>query len=370
MGTLARITLFTFLIVSFVVSCKNKSVQVSRAYYFWRTNTNPTKEEINFLKQHRVNKLYCKLMDVDWSEVYGAFPVAETNVDDINFDINERDSVQANVVPVLFLTNKVFQHINSSGISLLAKRVVRKCLFAYDSADFENERRTNNFHRFFTYYRPLQPVEIQFDCDWTVSTAKKYFTFLQTVRDLLPDSVMISATIRLHQFKYSGKTGVPPVDRGMLMMYNTSDLTKYSTTNSIFDSDKAKAYFSKKIKYPLPLDIALAAYSWCIIFRDKKFYQLENQLSEAELRQCSFLKPMMHHFYRVERDTVYNDLLLRRGDEIKVENISSQSLQEAAKIAVNAVNSELVTIALFELSENEIINYNYETIEAVYASYY
>lgn len=369
MDNYTRACYFCLFLLLLFISCNNKEKQVTKSYYYWRTETYLGDEEKKFLKQHSINKLYSKLMDIDWSEVYGAYPVTSNNVDEINYNINVQDSVGASVVPVIFITNKTFQKIDSADIPLLAKRVVRRCLPRYDSIDIRYEER-NTYSSYGDTYKRLIPQEIQFDCDWTLSTAKSYFSFLKEVRALLPhDSIKISTTIRLHQYKYPDKTGVPPVDRGMLMVYNISDLTQYAATNSIFDKDKAKAYFTNSKKYPLAMDIALPAYSWCIVYRNKKFYQLENQLSEEELKKLTFLKPAPNHFYRVTHDTVFNDLFLRRGDEIKAESIDKETLQHAMKLAKKAVNSDSFSVALFELSENEIKNYSYETIEAVYASY-
>jgi hypothetical protein len=222
-----------------------------------------------------------------------------------------------------------------------------------------------------------RPNEIQFDCDWTAKTAGNYFFFLKTVRQLLPsDSIHLSATIRLHQYKYPGKTGVPPVDRGMLMLYNVSDLTQYSPVNSIFDRQKAAAYFEGGKRYPLPLDIVLPAYSWGLVFRNKKFYQIENGLDVEEVKASPAFEPVDGvagggvSFYRVKKDTVLGELFLRPGDEIKIEGIDSTLLAAAAGLSMSAVNTDSFRVTFFELSENEIKNFSDETLTHIYSSYH
>ena len=69
---------------------------------------------------------------------------------------------------------------------------------------------------------------IQFDCDWTNSTKKKYFLLLKSFLDK-----DITATIRLHQIKYFKQTGIPPIKRGILMFYNMSDFLHIKTKNYI-----------------------------------------------------------------------------------------------------------------------------------------
>lgn len=356
--------LFSILFVVFFCSCFKNKPQVSRSYYFWRTE-NITWEERKFLKQHQINKLYARLLDVDWSEVYGPVPVASNELGDMSNDLLENDSLRANIVPVVFITNKTFTQIDTAAIPLLAKRLVRRCLPAYDSIDIGYERN----HYIYNNGRTFTPSEIQFDCDWTSNTAQKYFRFLKEVKKLLPsDSIMVSATIRLHQYKYPSKTGIPPVDRGMLMVYNISDPKQYGPVNSIFDYKKAKEYFTSGKKYPLPLDIALPAWSWCLVFRNHKFYQIENELAEGDLKQLSFLQPKGNGWYAVTKDTVYRELYLRPGDELKAEGIDDKTLQQVAQLAQKAINTDSFSLALFELSEKEIKNYNSETINQVYTS--
>ena len=353
--------------VLFVFSCSHKKPEVTRAYYYWRTD-NATYDERKFLKHSDIRKVYAHLMDVDWSNVYGAIPVTNHELVSMNFEFARYDSFPVQMVPVVFITNKTFERIDSTvELETLALRLVRRCLPAYDPIDRNYESRNHLSYGSL----PVRPKEIQIDCDWTEKTRSKYFAFLKKVKSLLPsDSIKISATIRLHQYKYPNKTGVPPVDRGMLMVYNISDPKKYGTDNSIFQEKKAAAYFTSNKKYPLPLDMALPAWSWCIIYRNKQFYQVENELEEQELKTLSFLKSSGNHFYQVTQDTVFRDLFLRPGDEIKFESTDELSLKAAAKLARKAANVDAYTVSLFELSEQEIQRYNNETLIEVYSSFH
>ena len=355
---------FFLFIVSFFFSCsQHRTKNITRAYYFWRMN-DVTADEKEFLKQHGIQKLYVHLMDVDWSEVQGAIPVIDNELQLTNSVLEKYNGYPEELVPVVFITNKTFERIDSFDIPLLAKRLVRRCLPAYDAIDKDYEDR----HYFNAYKGAIKPNEIQFDCDWTIKTKGKYFSFLNEVKKLLPAEVQLSVTVRLHQFKNPDKTGVPPVDRGILMVYNISDPKQYGNHNSIFESKNAKAYFSSVKAYPLPLDIVLPAWSWCIIYRDKQFYQIENELTEQDLMAGSFLKPEGNHFYSVLKDTVYRDLFLRRGDEIKAETIDSNDLKEALTISKKAINTDSFTVSIFELSEKEFQRYSYETIDKIYSS--
>lgn len=359
----SRLSTLSILLLVLFSSC-GKPAEVSKGFYFWRTSSIQPEEQ-EFLRQQNIQKVYARLLDIDWNEVQGAIPVSQTDVEQLHYHLTHYDSLKLSVVPVIFITNKTFERIDPKEIPLLAKRIVRRCLPAYDATDVAYEAR--NYYN--NYVTRLKPVEIQFDCDWTVKTAPAFFEFLRQVDTLLPVDIDISATVRLHQYKYFAKTGVPPVDRGMLMMYNISDPKKYSTVNSIFDTKQAKAYFTNNKKYPLPLDIALPSWSWCIIYRNQEFYQIENGLSEEDLKQQSFLKPKGDHFYTVTKDTVFRELFLRPGDEIKAEGIDAQAMQQAAKLAQSAVNTDRYTVSFFDLTYKDIKQIPDETFSKLYASF-
>jgi hypothetical protein len=340
----------------FLFSCKEK--KVTRAYYYWRNSTYVSDLEKSFLRQHAMQKLYAKCLDIDWNEVNQAHPLTITDVHEIAYALQTYDSMAIQVVPVIFITNKTFRHTDSADIPLLATRILRKCLPGFDGQAIPSEQWGRRM--------PI-PLEIQFDCDWSATTKDKYFYFLQEVRrQLAGESIAITATVRLHQYKYPTKTGVPPVDRGMLMIYNVEKLTDYASTNSIFDYKKAKTYFTGNRPYPLPLDIALPAYSWGIIFRQGKFYQIENELNPDTLQQSAFLRNTRDNTWKVTADTVFYDVFLRPGDEIRLEKIDEQTLRQVAQLAGKAINTDSFTVTLFELSDAEIKNYQHETIEQVY----
>lgn len=362
-----RFLIFPLALLSLFFSCSPVERKVNRSYYFWRNSDYISHDEKDFLRQHQINRLYYKILDVDWNETNHAYPVSINYPERFNANIYPQDSLNMEIIPVVFITNKVFDRITRVEMPELVKKVLRKCFTKYDDIDSTAEAATP----FYMVNRiPLfNPAEIQFDCDWTVSTAQTYFSFLEQVKnELRQRKTKISATIRLHQYKYPEKTGVPPVDKGMLMVYNISDATKYGTTNSIFDKELAAKYFTRNKKYNLPMDIALAAYSWGIIYRNKKFFQVENYIDEEDIRECSFLKSTGNNMYTVTVDTVYGtyNLYLRAGDEIKLEKVDEATLLDAAQLARKAMNSDSLNISLFELSSNEIKNYRYETIEQVY----
>lgn len=362
------VSVLFFAVFILLAACNHPRRQVNRAVYYWRNAGWIAFDDRKWMKEHEINKVYVKLLDVDWDEARGAYPSSLNNIEYFVRSIYPSDSLSLDIVPVIFITNKVFTRIDSAGIKTLAIRVLRKCFTRYDLTDSASEK--ENLYLYGDKIN-LQPTEIQFDCDWTESTAKKYFYFLETVKKMIDGrNTHLSATVRLHQYKYPKKTGVPPVSKGMLMVYNITDLTKYDTTNSIFEKNKATAYFTSSKKYPLPLDVALPAYSWGLIYRNKKFFMIENGMTEKDLQQLDYFEPSGNNFFAVKKDTVLHDVFLRPGDEIKIETIDEKRLMQAAVLARKALNTDSLTISLFDLSSSPIKDYSHETVEQVYNSFH
>lgn len=159
-----------------------KPRQVNRATYFWATTFKLTRETDSILKSLGINALYVKIMDIDWNYVHHAYPSTVTQMD-FSYTHSRR------FIPVIFITNKTLQ--NSSLEE--TKELAQKMWFKTEYLLRENMNRVN---------------EIQLDCDWTETTREKYFLLIKEFKRLLPKTA-ISTTIRLHQYKYPAKTGVP-----------------------------------------------------------------------------------------------------------------------------------------------------------------
>lgn len=114
-------------------------------------------------------------------------------------------------------------------------------------------------------------------------TKNNYFLLLKELKNNLNKN--ISSTIRLHQIKYFNKTGVPPVDYGVLMYYNMSSLGDFNTKNYILDNNEAKKYHYNFENYPLKLKLALPLYSQAVQFRDKKAINLFENVEQIDFNE-------------------------------------------------------------------------------------
>ena len=259
--------------------CTSTPPPPTYAFYHWQTELHvPTQ----LLTDYRADRLYIKVFDVSWEDGR-AEPAAI---------LQAGDSVPVEAVPVIFLTNEVFQH----PVGTLARDV------------------TDLLARSFSY--PF--TELQLDCDWTAGTQAAYFSFLQQLREQLPGKV-ISCTVRLHQYRDRELQGIPPVDRAVLMAYNTGDLGSWETENSIVDVAAIDAYTHNQPPYPLPLDLAVAVYDWAAVYRRGALAYLINEPDLVELADTgrfTLLEPLR---YRVLQSTYYGGLYLYRNDLIRRE---------------------------------------------------
>ncbi|HEX3935187.1 MAG TPA: hypothetical protein VHW43_10950 [Puia sp.] len=220
-------------------ACQHKTKTVS--FYYWRTTYAPDSTEIDALKTNKVHTLYVRYFDVDWSDS----DAAPTPLSPIRFDTLPTGYA---VVPVIFFYNRVFERLDSAPSHALAEKVLALV-------------------RRIDVPAHLNPAETQFDCDWTERSRDNYFRFIRQYHAL--SGLTLSSTIRLHQIKYSDRTGIPPVDHGILLFYNMGNIDA-GTGNSIYDRAVAHRYTPSLRNYPLLLDLALPIFPMNIQTQDGK----------------------------------------------------------------------------------------------------
>jgi hypothetical protein len=322
--------LWPLALASLLLHCKTSSLPpVQPAYYYWQTSFSLSSTQQQYLQDIQSNHLLVKIADIGRDPATGNIqPYTLLELKDTAGTSNCR------ITQVVFLTNAVFQHITPKEITALARQVAE-----------------------LQYKSPLQDTiarAFQVDCDWTESTREPFFAFLSQLRQQLHPATVLSATIRLHQYKFPQRTGVPPVNRGMLMCYNTGDIDAVSETNSILDlADLKKYLIGAPEQYPLPLDIALPAFSWWLVYRDDELWKI-----------LPGDHPQLHNGL-VEKGTFVDGHYLRPGDVLRQENISAELLKNAASWVARANLAEDVTLAFFHLDARSHQHYPASLIQAV-----
>ena len=327
----ARFLVLCFL-VCFLVSCRRHSSKpITPGFYFWQTYLSLSGSQRDYLAKIRCKKLYVKILDI------GLEPGADAITPYAQLEVAKTEKFsEFEFVRTVFITNEVFQHINGEKILWLAEKI----------AAF-NEQLNLSLPAGAGY-------EFQVDCDWTNSTRAPFFQFLEILRSKLPINVSISATIRLHQYKFPDQTGVPPVDRGMLMCYNTGNIDDAMASNSIFNLEDARKYIvGAPENYPLPLDLALPVFSWTLVYRNDELWKIipgsHEEIPLGLLEKGTFLAG---HY-------------LRPGDLLRRETISADLLKNAARLAARTDLAADATLVFFHLDSTTLRDYPVQLIDAV-----
>ena len=238
---------FLLLPALLLVACQrdDKTLAGQNGVYYWRTTLRLDSAERAFLHQHHIRKVYCRYFDVVMGEEGEPVPNATLAFSDtLPGDIE--------VVPTVYITEDCMHKAHPH----LAEKLVKRILQMNETNDIADVR------------------EIQIDCDYTVRSRDTYYNFLKEVRSQLSiihsfsrrsafvksakPSGQLSITIRLHQLAMPA----PPVDYGVLMIYNTGDPNKFMERNPILDLRDVVPYVKYLDDYSLPLGTAYPVYQW------------------------------------------------------------------------------------------------------------
>jgi hypothetical protein len=327
-------------------SCKQHPERsTNRAFYYWKSIYTLSDFEKNSLSKLHINSLYIKLFDVIWNDkTKSALPAAQIQFRDTSYKL-------FNVTPVVFITNETLANIESGSMTGLTNKICRLLV---------NITHQNSLN---------DPNEIQFDCDWTVSTKEKYFHLLKLARFQLDQlgfqSARISATIRLYQCKYYLKTGIPPVDKGMLMCYNMGNLKNPESKNSILESDELKKYISSLTNYPLQLDVAFPLFDWKVLFRNGIYTGLIKELPDSVLQHTSSIN-INSNWYTFLKDTIINNYPFKKSDMLRGEQSKYDEIIESGKLIGSNLKTQKLNVILYHLDSLTLSKYTLNEMENMF----
>jgi len=329
------------LFVQFSCNEKKEEHKIEPAFYYWKSSFLLSDFEKRKLDSIKVKVLYIKFFDVDWDEATTqTIPKAL-----IRFQDSTYQSYQ--IIPTVFITNECFKNIETNQVPALAEKI--KQLIAQLIA--------NNSIK--------QVAEIQMDCDWTEATKEKYFSFLTEFKKR-NSSTLLSATIRLHQVKFITKSGVPPVDKGLLMCYNMGNLKNPATKNSIIEAAELKKYTGNLDNYTLPLDVALPLFDWKVLFRANEYRGLIQHLPDSVFAGELFKKTFNN--YEVLKDSLLQGYELKKGDFLRNE----ESLYKEIIAVTNELNSKLKNttrrVSLYHLDSITLSKFSTHELESIFNS--
>lgn len=338
-------------------SCRHQPPRsVERGFYYWKSKLQLGNSELNNLQQLKAKQLYVKFFDVTLaSDGNGPVPVARLTADSLSLAQLRKQTIE--IIPVVFITNESLIENDSTALQQLAQNIAT--LLSNISKQLQQE----------------QYSELQIDCDWTQQTKAGYFFLLHEVRKQMQQSALfenslLSATIRLHQVKYSGKTGIPPVDKGLLMCYNMGNLKNPATNNSIIEVDELKKYLGGLSSYPLQLDVALPLFEWSVLFRKNQFKGIVQTVNPSTLPSSICSK--QHNRYQFSVDTSISNIQFYKDDVLRYEESTAAVLQQtAAYVAaeLSPVNQQ-TRILFYHLDPLLLSKHPTHELEALYSRFH
>lgn len=325
-----------------MVSCSPDVVNPpQRAVYYWKSAFHWQQADQQKSDRLGIERLYVKFFDVKFNPATRAEAVAP-------LDVQTPFPDSLTVVPVVYVTNDCLLKLTAEEMEWLAARIAEKVTEIWKLG------------------RGGAQPEIQIDCDWTATTQDRYFSLLSELKLLFPKSIF-SVTLRLYAFRYPEKMGVPPVERAMLMYYNMGELKSFSERNSILNNETAKTYLEPAGKYPLPLDIALPAFSWGVAFRNDQFLGLVRDLNVDIAESSVIFSKFATNSYQCNRDTVWRRTFFREGDILRIESSEPEALLEAAHLTASLRDPSDGTVSFFQWHSPNFSSLADENLETVFA---
>ena len=320
-------------LMAFAVGCRQKNSQSAHdnernslstqtnAIYHWKTTFAPDAEEWEFLRRHNITRMYVRMFDV----------AAERNYDNERWDVVPIATTKFEGVDSAKIGN--IEIIPTTYITIDALCEMRGKEEQYAELIVERMRAMANHNKL------GKICEMQFDCDWTSTTREIYFKLCKVARHLLhEDSIVLSSTIRLHQLFDME----PPVDRGVLMLYNTGNLKRAETGNSILDIKDVGPYLKQAVTYSVPLDYAYPTYGWGV-----KFYaggEFQAIVSDPATEKLEDGETM-----RIERPTV--------AEILAVKNLVEKQLGKPA-----------IANIIYHFDKDQLKHYTDDEIEEIYSN--
>ena len=341
--------ILSLLILFVLPSCQKKNDQDpshtrANGIYYWRTTFNVSEAEQQFITKHNVKRLYLRLFDVDMSkrnlwETLSPQPIATIQFpDSANLALVMQQVDEC--VPTVFITLHALKQMPWHEANDYAQKICTRILNMCSYHGFRDK-----VH------------EVQIDCDWTETTENTYFHLLDEMRYIFnAQGIILSATIRLHQLR----TTVPPVNRGVLMLYNTGSLKHPETKNSILSYADAMPYL-KRINYSLPLDYAFPNFGWGVWFRNNDFQAI---LHQQDYSDENLYEQTDSTHYRVIKNHYNEGHWLICGDIIRKEVSEMVAIEQ---IKQYLPFSEETSIIMYHLDENNLKNLDNHEISTFYS---
>ena len=346
------IPILSIILAIAAASCNSRSAQSAppehqevNSVYYWKTVLQLDSAELAFMANHDVRRIYLRMFDVtaddgEWKAIPNAtirIPASAQKILNSGLDTME-------IVPVVYITLDALRQMADDEGELarnITERVANMCQF----------------------HKLPNVSELQLDCDWTPSTEKLFFTLCDSIRSSFSELNLpwrLSSTVRLHQLAKKA----PPVDAGVLMVYNTGSFDSPETKNSIIDREDIMPYLKKLPDYPLHLDIAYPTYSWQLVFSAGKFAGIA---ADLDLDDRSLFEPRGENIFIARTDVPHNRTIIHRGDIIRREISDFNEIEAVKREIEQRLSSRKHSNIIYHLDPKNLKNYSSDEIKSIFA---
>ena len=321
-----------------------------RAVYYWKTVLDLDSGELAYLKKHDIHRIYLRMFDVSVNSseasrdlTYRVVPNATVNIRQSRYIMEDLDSLE--FVPTIYITLAALKEAAGQE-GTLAENIVE---------------RVKNMCK----YHELPGVEaLQLDCDWTVSTRKSFYALCDSVSMKIREKGLpwsLSSTIRLHQLRQTP----PPVDYGVLMVYNTGSFNDPDATNSIISRSDVEPYLKYISDYPLHLDVAYPTYSWQLLFRNGQFVGLLNDLDTTN---PDLFAPRINNSFVALADVPFRSTIIRKGDIIRCEMSDFREISSIMGLIEKKLSGKPHSNIIYHFDLKNLSNYSDNEIDSILSS--
>lgn len=349
--------LILIFILAAICSCRSGSDkefthEEGNGVYYWKTVLEFDTADYEFMSRHKVDRIYLRMFDVtSESNNAGMFnavvPNASMRIPDDCRGVVDYLSAKQKIVPVVYVTQEALEATAMAGqegtlAGLIVERVRRMCSY-------------NEF---------VNVEGLQLDCDWTKTTEKSFFALCDSARVQIERRNLewsLSSTIRLHQLSRKA----PPVDYGVLMVYNTGNFNDPDARNSIIDINDVEPYLSRLDDYPLHLDVAYPTYSWQLLFDYRQFIGLLNGVNVDDTTHFVAEGKNVH---RAICDVIYNDKVISMGDVVRTETSTFDEVIAVKDAIERRLAGRPHSNILYHLDQRNLLKYSSDEIDKLYST--
>lgn len=341
-----------------------------------------TKED-SLAKLMEIKHFYVRYFDVDYNPYRKqALPLASIRY--LNFN-----DTNIALTPSVFITNDVVLKSTKNQLDTLANRIFVRVNSISDTyftqsattfantlanADYEKQKGDNKTRLDIEPIITKRKLELQkniqdilIDCDWSEKSRDNYFYLLKKIKTKF-SNYKVEATIRLWQYKYFEKSGIPPVDSGLLMCYNMTNPESRTTENSIGTNNELEKYIVHD-KYKLKLNIALPLYSWSLVFRGDTFKGILSNDIDFSKDETVF-KKTGDTKYTLQDDIRIGNMYLRNGDEVRIEKISNSEIEDMISTLTDKIKIDKTTrVTFFSFDKKYINDYGTQNISNFFTQF-